>query len=473
MRSIRSKLFVQIGFLIILFVTLLFMANSILLEPYYVNKQKQLMIDAYNIVNALDGIENYSITIDELSYLSNMEYRVINKKGELIYQSSIKGMKKPPDKRPPDVVRTDIGEDNIIFKWVRGPFYEQLTLVLEGELSNGNHLNIIVPLQIMEDNINIMNQFIIIIGGIVFFISMFAAYILSNSFTKPIRSINAVTKKMQQLEFDYTCDIYSKDELGELAKNINSMSKSLSENIAALYIKDERRRTLLNNVSHELKTPLTLMQGYSIALKNNILKDTEKVDYYCDVIIDETKKMSCLVENLLNINQMKLGDEVLNKVNFDIIQMVEDLIERYEEGINDKKINVSFDYKDVEMAYGDSFLIERVITNYLTNAIQYVDKRKKIYIEVKAVEGVIRVDFSNTSEGIQKEEIDKIWDSFYKIDKSRTREVGGHGLGLSIVKAIQEAHGNGYGVINKEGKVCFWFEIKQSTEENAVSLVPT
>jgi signal transduction histidine kinase len=302
---------------------------------------------------------------------------------------------------------------------------------------------------------------------------MIFAYLVSNYFTKPIREMNDVTKRMKNMNFDTSCKVLSNDEIGQLSQSINEMSIELSKTIKSLNNKnvqlekeikercrlDEKRRTLLNNVSHELKTPLSIMQGYAEGLKLNVIKNKEKSNFYCDVIIDESVKMNTLVESLLNIDQMEFGDTVINKSSFEINEFIIQIFNIYEKILQDKNIHWQVNTINPIQVFGDNFMIERVFKNYITNAINYVDENLTLKVDVIKLEKHIRIEVFNTCKEIDDSDLEKIWDSFYKLDKARTREKGGHGLGLSIVKAIQESHKNSYGAKNVENGVCFWFEI--------------
>ncbi len=213
-------------------------------------------------------------------------------------------------------------------------------------------------------------------------------------------------------------------------------------------------------MAHELKTPLALMRGYSEALKLNIATSKEKSDFYCDVISDETSKMNQLVESLLDINQVEFGDKVLNIEPFEINEFITTHFNKYIKIIEEKNITYTVNVIKPTMVSADPFMMERVFTNYITNAINYVDDNLNVQITIKELNDIIRIEVYNTCESISDNELDKLWDDFYKVDKARTRDNGGHGLGLSIVKAIQEAHNNSYGVKNSEKGIVFWFELK-------------
>ena len=489
MNSIRKKLFFQIGLLIIILICLLFFANTVLFEKYYTAIQKEMFIEYYDEINdmesydSLDSIEKFV----SMERTSNIEIDIRDDKNKMIYVTSQpmlnrnEHIKSEATSENPNSSRQGIDEitseyinNNIRYVIAHDPVFFNELMILEGQLDNGNLIELKLPILSIQKNISIINRFLMIISVVIFIIALGFAYVLSKYFTLPITEINKVTKRMKNLDFDTVCEVLSNDEIGQLSENINEMSVELSTAMNSLNSKndqlldeiseknrlDEIRKTLLTNVAHELKTPLALMRGYSEALKLNIATSKEKSDFYCDVISDETSKMNQLVESLLDINQVEFGDKVLNIEPFEINEFITTHFNKYIKIIEEKNITYTVNVIKPTMVSADPFMMERVFTNYITNAINYVDDNLNVQITIKELNDIIRIEVYNTCESISDNELDKLWDDFYKVDKARTRDNGGHGLGLSIVKAIQEAHNNSYGVKNSEKGIVFWFELK-------------
>lgn len=490
MNSIKKRLFIQIGTLIILFIGLLIIANTYLLPIYYAGKKKMELIKYYEQIDSFNTSEYEDKLINFISIenASNIDILIYTSRENIIYSSkaylldenfnkkfSIKpASNQKTHPRPPlDIKKEKYINEKIKFIWGNDHISGGSNLILTGTLSNGNFIDLRLPLISIDTSVALANEFLIIIGAILFIIAMVSAYIVSNSFTKPILEMNKATLRMKKLNFDTKCKIESNDELGQLAQSINEMSIELDNTIQSLNISndelqqeieekikiDEKRKQLLNNVSHELKTPLALMQGYAEGLKLNVAKSQKKADFYCDVIVDETKKMNLLVQSLLNINQIEFGDEILYKTEFEVVDFVNYIMEKYTPQFTQKNINMTLDIISPTTVYADSFRAEQVLTNYLNNAIQYVDQRKEIRVKLLKNDSNIRIEVYNSCQPISDDELKKLWDSFYKQDKARTRENGGYGLGLSIVKAIQQASQNDYGVRYKDNGITFWFEL--------------
>lgn len=468
MKSIRSKLFLQIGILIIGMITLLLAVNTWLAEPYYIYTQQQQMIQFYEQIKDMDMRNKKQL--DELFSTMEQEYGIeillLDNEQSLIYASggyqSDKRTNEDYDEPIPHVTIENIKtlEDGAEFtKTTQGKFGIE-NLLLSNELSNGYIIEFKITIHYIKTAIQTINEILLVIGALFIIISSIFAFLLSGSFTKPIINITNATKKMSKLDFEVHCEVQSNDELGTLSESINHMSEVLSDTIETLHIRDEKRRILLNNVSHELKTPLTLMQGYAVGLKQSVIANPKKTDFYTGVIIDETVKMNRLVESLLDIDQLETDVRELNIRTFNINAFVDENIRRFESIMDDKGITYSVTMGKEMNVECDPDLTEQVMKNLLSNAILHIGEPKKIDIEVVPNDTSVSIRITNTCEQINEEEIGKLWDRFYKKDKARTREQGGHGLGLSIVKAIQEAHHQGYGAELVEDGVCFWFDMK-------------
>ena len=278
---------------------------------------------------------------------------------------------------------------------------------------------------------------------------------------------------MANLDFDARYTSGGSNEIGILGENFNSMSKKLEETISELKSannqlqkdieqkeKIETMRTeFLGNVSHELKTPIALIQGYAEGLKEGVNDDPESREFYCDVIMDEADKMNQMVKNLLILNQLEFGSEELEVKRFDIVRLIRGVLTSCEILIQQAEVTVDFIADEEVCVWADEFKTEQVIRNYLTNAIHHADFEKRIEIRVIPGEKSVRITVFNSGKPIPEEDLSKLWDKFYKVDKAHTRAYGGNGIGLSIVKAIMESFHQAYGVRNFDNGVEFWFEL--------------
>lgn len=328
-------------------------------------------------------------------------------------------------------------------------------------------------LESIEESSDIANTFLAYVGIASIIIGSIAMFIISKKFTKPILDLSTIAKRMTDLDFDVKYTEKSKDEFGELGKSINTLSDKLKTTITELKHAnnelmtdiqrkieiDEMRKEFLSNVSHELKTPLALIQGYAEGLKENIHEDEESRDFYCEVIIDEANKMNQMVKKLLSLNEIEFGNNQVNFERFDIVALIRSVLNSTEILFKQKEVTLHFEQSEPVYVWADEYLIEQVVTNYISNALNHVKGQNIIEIKLIPRNSTVRVAVFNTGDNIPEEDLDKIWIKFYKVDKARTREYGGSGIGLSIVKAIMNSHNRECGVINRPIGVEFWFEL--------------
>ncbi len=365
--------------------------------------------------------------------------------------------------------------------------------------SSGYHFMMRVPMDSIRQNAKISNEFIlysILITGLV---GILLIGWLSRRITRPIRELTELSERMANLDFDAKYTSGGKNEIGQLGENFNVMSATLEKTISELKTAnnelqksldertrlDDMRREFLSNVSHELKTPLALIQGYAEGLQDSVADDPESRDYYCEVIVDEADKMNTLVRKLLTLNQLEFGDEV-EMVRFDLGELIRGKVIASKILADQKCASLTYEGPDTIEAWGDEFKVEEVLTNYLSNAINHVDdsdsghcgshapsvpsgegeldaarsaRRILVRAGISDDRDKVRVSVFNTGSHIPEEDLDHVWDKFFKVDKARTREYGGSGVGLSIVRAIMESFHQEFGVRNVEDGVEFWFEL--------------
>lgn len=288
--------------------------------------------------------------------------------------------------------------------------------------------------------------------------------------------MSEVTGKMAEMDFSEKCEVTGNDELSVLSSSINHLSDSLNETLDDLHSKNERllkdiekektlekiRKDFISNVSHELKTPISIIRGYSegasLMIENG---ETESAKKYCDVIVGETEKMNTLVLQLLELSMYESGNVALKDENFDISALTDDYAAANSIKTSVKGIAFTNKIPENTRVVGDRVKTEMIINNYISNAVSHADGEKRITVSSNDLGDRYRISVFNTGKPIADEDIDKIWIAFYRADKSRSRSEGRYGLGLSIVSAIQKLYGLDYGVINHENGVEFWFDIKK------------
>ena len=479
-KSIKARLIVAfVGIVVIAFV-LIALSNSFLLEQYYVAKKTDAIQDVYEKLNQYDSLtsdkvqslksicieKNISWVILDTNHSEILDYDSRN--ANRLYASLFGYITGVAPAKSSTLEETD----NYTLEVNRDMDMDYLDMW--GMLDNNNVFLIRLPMAGISDSIQISNMFYLYTGMIVVAISILAIWFLSQRLTKPLEELTDISIRMSNLDFNAKYESGGEDEIGVLGQNFNKMSKELEQTISELKTAnnelqkdiekkeriDDMRKEFLSNVSHELKTPIALIQGYAEGLKECINDEAESRDFYCEVIIDEAAKMNNMVKKLLTLNQLEFGNDQISMECFDLTELVRGVVNSAQLLADQKDAQILFVQDTSVYVWGDEFKIEEVVTNYVSNAINHIDGERKIEIKMQRREGHIRLSVFNTGKPIPEEDIDKIWIKFYKVDKARTREYGGSGIGLSIVKAIMESMNQKFGVKNYENGVEFWFELE-------------
>lgn len=347
-----------------------------------------------------------------------------------------------------------------------------------------------MPLASIRESVVLSNRFTTYVGLAALVFGSILMYFVTNRVTKPLMKLVAVSERMSNLDFDVSYQDDARDEIGILGRSMNTLSGKLKEAIGALREAnqklqrdieekiqiDEMRKEFIANVSHELKTPIALIQGYAEGLTEGMCEDEESRNYYCEVIMDEAGKMNKMVKQLLTLTALEFGKDTPMMETFDIAELIGDLVNSSRILTEQKDAQVLVETEHPLYVVGDEFKIEEVVTNYLTNAINHLGGQRIIRISTERLERPIDgnstghfgtqviVRVFNTGSRIPEEDLPNLWTKFFKVDKARTRAYGGSGIGLSIVKAIMDAHHQSYGVVNREDGVEFWFTLEAAQE---------
>jgi signal transduction histidine kinase len=488
-RSIKQEIAVMFIAVMAGIIAMCWIINNIFLEDFYIQNRKNAITNAYNRINeaASNGdisSGDFDVELRKACDMYNINILVIDASS-----NTIKSSTRDSDRLMRRLYDNFFNVNQDIDYLVENDRYYIATSVdsatsteyleMWGVLDSGNMFLISSPLESIRDSVKISNRFLAYVGIVVAILSVFIIWIVSARITKPITELTKISEKMTDLDFDTKYNSKSRDEIDLLGENINELSSALEKTISELKTAnnelkrdiekkeqiDEMRKEFLSNVSHELKTPLALIQGYAEGLKEGINDDDkESRDFYCEVIIDEAGKMNNMVKKLLDLNQLEFGYDVVTMERFDIVALISNFLTSAEILINQNGVNVKHDIIPPVYVWADEFKTEEVVRNFFSNAINHVNGDKIIEIKYRLIEqensNKVRVSVFNTGEPIPDESLPHIWEKFYKVDKARTREYGGSGVGLSIVKAIMESMNQEYGVINYTNGVEFWFELE-------------
>lgn len=468
---------------LILFMIVVFMiVNGSFLEKYYISNKKSEFIKAYTMVQ--EGVENGTIDsetsekdLGRFTEKNNISIAVIDSEYNVVYTNVREKQMMVVqlfgylyDKNHQEVLEKTDSYD--ICKSV-DPQNNTEYLTMWGNFDNGDIFIMRSPLESIRSAVTIFNRFIGVVGGCVILVSVLLAWYFSKRITEPIMELATLSQKMADLDFDAKYTSGGSNEIGVLGENFNRMSERLEKTISNLKEanyklqkdieqkekRENMRSEFLGNVSHELKTPIALIQGYAEGLKEGVNDDPESREFYCEVIMDEAGKMNRMVKNLLALNQLEFGEDDVQFERFDITSLISGVLQSLDILIEQKEAQVIFRHKNPVYVWADEFKVEQVVRNYVNNALNHIDGEKVIEIKITQENDMAKITVFNTGTPIPEEDLPHIWEKFYKVDKARTREYGGNGIGLSIVKAIMDSFGKGYGAINHTNGVEFWFEL--------------
>jgi len=494
--KLRTKLALSFAIVLFSFSALLIMFDNLLLDRFYISKKKSSLNMAYSEVQEY---VNNSTELDENIYLREIG-DIANTTSTTIQVFDVDGNN--IDNRPNIPIKNltflkisiKTNDEDIILR-NRIDYEKYITtdgldiqfgneneplknIAVVGRLVKNNetcgYVFIYTSYTSVKSNTGIFNAFTIYIASLLFVITLCVSYIISNSLTKPLKDVKDKASKMANLDFSTKLEVKSRDEVGELSISINKMSDELEKSIKQLKeanIKLENdiklkerinqlREEFISDVSHELKTPISIISGYSEALKLEGLTQ-EDINEYADIIIDESKRMNKLVKDLLKFTQIESGFISLDKEDFEIKELINDIIKPNDLRLKEKQVKLEIEIDDV-LVNGDFEMMETVFNNIFVNAINHVDYDRIIKVKGEVINGKYRISVYNTGDQISEDNQKRIFESFYKVDKSRSRQYGGSGLGLAIVKSIMSTYGNEFGTYNTEDGVIFFFDINLS-----------
>ena len=465
-------------------ILLCWVLNTTLLPRYYMHNKKHVLMENYETISNAseqDKLESdeFTVTFDNLCSNGNIMTLILQPDGKVL-RSSVNDLDALRGELWNVLLHTDDMEvlySNDQYQLLRknDTRLDSEYLVLVGVLENGDMILMRTAVESIRESAAISNRFLLFVGAAAIVSSLLVAFFTTRHITKPLQQLTDISKRMVDLDFNakYESNRSNSYEVEELGNHINRLSENLERTISELKTAnvelqddiekkiqiDEMRKEFLSNVSHELKTPLALIQGYAEGLQECINDDAESREFYCDVIIDEADKMNRMVKKLLTLNQLEFGNDQVVMERFDMTELVRGVANSTKILMEQKGIRLELDNPEEAWVWGDEFKVEEVITNYMSNAINHADGEKVIRVFYTRFEDKLRVSVFNTGQPIPEDDIDKIWVKFYKVDKARTREYGGSGIGLSIVKASMDSFHQQCGVINHEDGVEFWMEL--------------
>ncbi len=487
-KSVRVKLFMTLSLVILLIILFLILVNNFVFGQFYIYSKTKALKSVYEVVNNYyNNSQNIDLEtqLEKMAINNNFDILIRNNQNVNIYTSNkdflstLGQMDEMTSRFNSDTGEVLEKEEYFTIKKMKDSKTSITYILLSATLDNGYLLYIRIPITSIQESVRISNNFLYLMAGFAILIAAVIVSYVSRKFGDPISELNDIAKNMANLDFSHKYEITgADDEINNLGKSINAMSDKLEKTIKQLRNTnielekdieeksqiDEMRKSFISDVSHELKTPIALIQGYSEGLLENVNSDEENRKFYAEVILDETNKMDRLVKQLLELMKLEYGKREFQDKKFNIVELEKEVVRKSQVMLEEKQAEIKIKTLDEINVFADDFYIEQVISNYLTNAIKHVKEiNAEKYIQIENVVDVeknkVRVKVFNTGENIKEENIARIWNRFYKVDESRNRADGGTGIGLSFVRAIMSNYGNVYGVNNKENGVEFYLEL--------------
>lgn len=454
--SLRNKIWVYFIFFSVCILTCLWLFQVAFLTSYYEYQKKNELNRIASMVEKSYNSADFESTLDEIVYQNGVCIEILS--GDSLKYSSFSVSRGCIDSNS----QTTAIKKNFLGSGLSKKRYQIMnnrfhnkTLVYALKLDRELYVFINVSLEPIGSTTKILASQLVYVTFIVLILSFFLAYFVSKKVSAPIVKLKDAASKMSQgdynVVFETKADI---EELDELASTLNKARDELSKT-------DELRREFLANVSHDLKTPLTMIKAYAEMVRDLTYKDPEKREENLNTIIDETERLNVLVGDILELSKIQSDVETLHIEKFDLHQMILNILNKFKYLEETKGYHFIYKNKKSLWIQADLRKMEQVIYNLIGNAVNYVGKDKKVIIDVIEEKNQYKICFIDHGKGIDQEEIKRIWDKYYKVDKTHQRNILGTGLGLSIVKNILIRHNFEYGVdsIKGEGST-FYFKVK-------------
>ena len=475
------NIFIRIALIFAVFLVVLYVSNAAFLVRFFSMKEKRILKE--QVLNVCElPLSNSNNVLNEISKISeeyHFDVEIYNLNGAVLFTThGGKMMESFPQKPNSNLklsheemktVKQEFLKDNVIFETAVRRFDSTEYLLCRKQIDKSTFAEVRIQKQLISNSASIAAEFILIISSLFFIAAIIWVLIFAKKFSAPISDMNEITKDMAKLNFKRRLSVKSRDEIGQLASSVNELSSSLSTALNNLKVTnaklqndielerqlDVMRRGFVANVSHELKTPISIISGYAEGLKLNVNPESTKA--YCDTIIEESKRMNKLVLSLLQLSRYESGQIPLNKQVFDISRLCNDSLQKIFDGSDIKTIN---EIPENTLCLADELQIEQVIKSLLENALAHTPAGGSVITTANKKNNLLKISVLNTGSHIDDEIMPQIWQSFYRGEESHKRDSERFGLGLSIVAAIIKAHGTNCGVNNTDDGVCFWFEVE-------------
>ncbi|MCH4887804.1 HAMP domain-containing histidine kinase [Acidaminobacter sp. JC074] len=445
--KIKSKLIIIMFTIIVSFLGILLLLNRFFLEDYYVLSIRDDFESDVKAIKEIDQDDKRLAYLKEQNNLKGYKYQIANDKGKVIL-SSVPEFRANQDMRLPnsqvDYIRKNkaLLDDGVMTYFIMEHEDDINRQVLSySKLSKDRFLIISNQLRHVRSSAHVAIEFFMMTGLLVSLVILVITFFLSKKIVDPILMINRETKKLSELNFDIDVHLDSKDELGQLSNSIQIVAAALDEKITALNLANDRlkndmvhQRQFLASIAHEFKSPIGIIKGYTESVKLKYYKSDDEMQTFLNYVLEESDQLTGLVEDIVDLAKLDKRDFVLDMQTINLKKLLEKEVNKYKHLFDDKDIEVISSLDNLEIQ-GDIKRLEQIIDNLLSNAYHYTKPQGQIYVNLH--KGLV---IKNTCDVIEKDKLDLLTNPFYRLEASRSKETGGHGLGLSIVDGLVKAH---------------------------------
>lgn len=497
-KSLSKRLFLITLILLISLMGLTLIFQIFIFEDFYIKKKTDYLVSQMKKFQFENSFGGYNMDyvysdLNKFQTKNNAKIGIFTLNGELKYVADNPKSTSDDEKILKDFCTqilsnkeflANILHDNTILTKTFFANYDQsknigIVAPMSLKYKNDSLLVVVAPLQPILEASSVISEFYIYVFISVIFIAIILSLIYTNLITKPLVRMNNIATKMSKFDFSEQCSINRDDEIGNLANTLNFLSNNLNKAMEDLKSKNHQlekdiereryleamRKDFIASVSHELKTPVGIIKGYAEGIKDGIVQG-EDASKYLDVIIDESQKMSKLISNMLELSKLESGMITPKLEVFNFNRLINKVIKSLSIECSEKYLNISFDNK-TEYSYvlADIFQMDQVLTNIITNAIKYTPPNNDIIVSIDESNDIFLITVLNTGSFIPDDDIQKLFQKFYRVDSSHSRSNNSIGLGLAIVKTILDLHGSSYSIENTSEGVLFSFTLQKENIE--------
>jgi signal transduction histidine kinase len=441
-KKIGGKLFAGFLCMTVISIGLLWLVQAVFMKDNYLNQRVQ-SINSYIDGMNKSGATDYKI----IESVLNVSIMAVDTAGKAEYVSGNLPMKGLLQRKITELMEKNTdGQVQYLQEAPQETRYAEMTR----KLDSGIYLFVVFSLVDVNEASRMLLQQLWIITAALLALSLILAVILSRMFSKPIVRVTNAAREMSEGKLDISLPVKSRDEIGQLTKALNELGAELKKT-------EDLRRELIANVSHELRSPLSVIQGFAETVRDVTWPDEKKRSFQLTIISEEAQRLSKIVSDILDYSRLQSGVESLCVEDFNVCTVLKEAVSRYEIEGNRKGLIIGLDCPDVKVRFDKGRFIQ-VVGNLLNNAVNHAFEHTEIHVSAENIDDAARITIENKGKPIPYDELDRIWDRYHRVPQTGDGRNTGTGLGLSIVKSILSQHGVSFGVSSDEKSTVFWFD---------------